>query len=118
VLSLVLGDSTQFFARVKALESEGAANIVSKPHVLTLSNVEAVLGATTEFFVRVEGNEEVDLFNVPVGTVLRVTPHVYDKGSNKGIKLLVNIEDGAVQSNSVVKLKTKCQSPGWVEYRL
>ena len=101
VLSLVLGDSTQFFARVKALEAEGAANIVSKPHVLTLSNVEAVLGATTEFFVRVEGNEEVDLFNVPVGTVLRVTPHVYNKGSNKGIKLLVNIEDGAVQGSSV-----------------
>ena len=101
VLSLVLGDSTQFFARVKALEAEGAANIVSKPHVLTLSNVEAVLGATTEFFVRVEGNEEVELFNVPVGTVLRVTPHVYNKGANKGIKLLVNIEDGAVQTSSV-----------------
>ena len=101
VLSLVLGDSTQFFARVKALEAEGAANIVSKPHVLTLSNVEAILGATTEFFVRVEGNEEVDLFNVPVGTTLRVTPHVYSKGLNKGIKLLVNIEDGAVQTSSV-----------------
>lgn len=101
VLSLVLGDSTQFFARVRALEAEGAANIVSKPHVLTLSNVEAVLGATTEFFVRVEGNEEVDLFNVPVGTTLRVTPHVYDVGPSKGIKLLVNIEDGAVQTSSV-----------------
>lgn len=101
-LSLVLGDSTQFFARVKALEQEGAARIVSKPHVLTLSNVEAVLGATTEFFVRVGGNDEVDLFNVPVGTVLRVTPHVYGEGEQAGIKLLVNIEDGSANSGAQV----------------
>jgi len=101
VLSLVLGDSTQFYARVKALEEEGAARIVSKPHVITLSNVEAVLGATTEFFVRVEGNEEVDLFNVPFGTTLRVTPHVFDEGANAGIKLLVNIEDGSPSGTQV-----------------
>ncbi len=102
VLSLVLGDSTQFFSRVRALEQEGAARIVSKPHVLTLSNVEAILGATTEFFVRVEGKDEVDLFNVPVGTTLRVTPHVFGEGKNSGIKLLVNIEDGSASSGNKV----------------
>jgi len=102
VLSLVLGDSTEFFARVRALEEEGAARIVSKPHVITLSNVEAVLGATTEFFVRVEGNDEVDLFNVPVGTVLRVTPHVYEQRGLNGIKLLVNIEDGTAATGARV----------------
>jgi type III secretion protein C len=44
--------------------------------------------------VRIAGREEVDLFNVSVGTSLRVTPHVFkDEGVAK-IKLLVTIEDG------------------------
>jgi len=101
ILSLMLGEPRDFMARIQALEERGAARVVSKPHVITLSDVEAVLAATTEFFVRVAGDEEVDLFNVPVGTTLRVTPHVFnDKGLNK-IKLLVNIEDGSQSSGQV-----------------
>ena len=102
ILSLILGDRTQFIARLRALEEKGAARIVSKPHVITLSNVEAVLGAVTEFFVRVEGNEEVDLFNVPVGTTLRVTPHVFTENGEYNIKLLVHIEDGAASPDQQV----------------
>ena len=98
VMSLVLGNKSQFMTRIRALEEQGAARIVSKPHVITLSDVEAVLGATTEFFVRLEGRDEVDLFNVPVGTTLRVTPHVFEEFGQAKIKLLVNIEDGT-QSN-------------------
>lgn len=94
VLSFMLGEPTDFLARIRALEERGAARIVSKPHVITLSDVEAVLGASTEFFVRIAGNQEVDLFNVPVGTFLRVTPHVFEDESGNRIKLLVNIEDG------------------------
>ncbi len=94
VLSFMLGEPTEFLARIRALEERGAAKVVSKPHVITLSDVEAVLGASTEFFVRIAGNEEVDLFNVPVGTFLRVTPHVFEERGGNRIKLLVNIEDG------------------------
>ena len=101
ILSTVLGAKEQFLARIRALEEKGAARVVSKPHVITLSDVEAVLGATTEFFVRVAGEEEVDLFNVPVGTVLRVTPHIFQESGQSKIKLLVNIEDGATSSREV-----------------
>ncbi len=102
VLSLMLGEPSNFIARIRALEEQGAARIISKPHVITLSDVEAVLGASTEFFVRVEGNEEVDLFNVPVGTFLRVTPHVFSDNRGNRIKLLVNIEDGTQANNKTV----------------
>ena len=100
-ISLVLGSRQQFIARIRALESQGAARIVSKPHVMTLSNVEALLDTTSTFFVRVEGQEEVDLFNVSVGTTLRVTPHVYEHGGHSQIKLRVNIEDGSTSDQSV-----------------
>lgn len=102
VLSLILGEPSNFLARIRALEERGAARIISKPHVITLSDVEAVLGASTEFFIRIEGNEEVDLFNVPVGTFLRVTPHVFSDYRGNRIKLLVNIEDGTQASNQTV----------------
>ncbi len=102
ILSFSLGEPANFLARVRALEQKGAARVISKPHVITLSDVEAVLAATTEFFVRVAGEEEVDLFNVPVGTTLRVTPHIFTDGGQNRIKLLVNIEDGSQTSGTPV----------------
>ena len=101
VVSLVLGDEARFLARIRALESQGAARIVSKPHVMTLANVEALLDTTSTFFVRVAGEEEVDLFDVSVGTTLRVTPHVFDDAGRRRIKLLVAIEDGAASDRTV-----------------
>jgi len=102
VLSAVLGESGEFLSRIRALEERGAARIVSKPHVVVLSDIQAVLGSTTEFFVRIAGLEQVDLFNVPVGTVLRVTPHVFRQAGRDRIKLLVDIEDGTPSRTSAV----------------
>lgn len=100
-LSFVLGDSRQFVARINALEKQGAAKVVSSPHVLTLSNVEALFNTSETFYVRVAGEEQVDLFSVSVGTSLRVTPHVFsDKGIDK-LKLLVTIDDGQQESQRV-----------------
>jgi type III secretion protein C len=96
-----MGGPTKFIARIRALESQGAARIVSKPHVITLSDVEAILDTTSTFFVRIAGDEEVDLFNVSVGTTLRVTPHVFDADDGPQIKLLVTIEDGSTSDRQV-----------------
>ena len=101
IVSLVLGDQSRFISRVRALETQGAARVVSKPHVITLSNVEALLDTTSTFFVRVAGQEEVDLFNVSVGTTLRVTPHVVDGADQTHIKLLVSVEDGSATDRTV-----------------
>ena len=93
-ISFVLGDNAKFIGRINALEAEGAAHIVSRPHVLTLSNVEAIFDTSSTFYVRIAGREEVDLFNVSVGTSLRVTPHVFKDDGKARIKLLITIEDG------------------------
>jgi type III secretion protein C len=101
VASVVLGSLGQFFARIRALQTEGAARIVSSPQVVTLSNVEAVFDNTSTFFVRVAGREQVDLFNVSAGTTLRVTPHVFRDREQTRIKLLVNVEDGSITGRQV-----------------
>ena len=101
VASVVLGSLGQFFARIRALQTEGAARIVSSPQVVTLSNVEAIFDNTSTFFVRVAGREQVDLFNVSAGTTLRVTPHVFRDRDQSRIKLLVNVEDGVITGRQV-----------------
>ena len=103
ILSLAFGDErAKFLARIRALEETGDAEIVSKPHVVTLANVEAILDTTQSFFARVQAAEDAALFKISVGTTLRVTPHVYRDGSDTRIKLLINIQDGATSPDATV----------------
>lgn len=100
-ISAVIGNAAQFVARITALQTEGAARVVSSPQVVTLSNVEAVFDSSSTFYVRVAGREEVDLFNVSAGTSLRVTPHVFKDAEGVRIKMLVAVEDGSVTGQQV-----------------
>ncbi len=99
--SAVLGNAGQFITRINALESQGAARVVSSPQVLTLSNVEAVFDSSQTFYVRVAGRDQVELFNVSAGTTLRVTPHVFKEGDQTRIKMRVSIEDGSLSTRTV-----------------
>jgi type III secretion protein C len=101
IASAVLGSAGQFLARIRALQTEGVARVVSSPQVVTLSNVEAVFDNSSTFFVRVAGREQVDLFNVSAGTQLRVTPHVFRDREQTRIKLMVNVEDGTISNRQV-----------------
>lgn len=100
-LNTVLGDSGNFLARVHALAKDGSAQVVSRPQVLTLSNLEAVLATDQSFFVRVAGREDVDLFDVSVGTSLRVVPSVAGDATDPQIRLRVAIEDGSLSAQTV-----------------
>jgi type III secretion protein C len=102
LLNTVLGNAGNFLARVNALARTGSANVISRPQVLTLSNLEAVLATDQSFFVRVAGNEDVDLFDVSVGTSLRVVPTVAGDAANPQIRLRVGIEDGSLSAEARV----------------
>lgn len=97
----IIGSNQEFIGRVNALEEKGAARIVSRPLLVTLSNVEAVFDRTRTFYVRVAGDRQVDLFNVTAGTVLRVNPHVMDDGGRPRIRMVIGVEDGAVLDSEV-----------------
>jgi type III secretion protein C len=95
-ISTVIGSSRQVLGRINALEQKGAARVVSRPQVMTLSNVEAVFDRTQTFYVRVAGRAEVDLFNVTTGTVLRVNPHVFRDRDQNRIRMMVDVQDGSI----------------------
>lgn len=102
-ISTIIGSQREFLGRITALETKGVARVVSRPQLMTLSNVEAVFDRTRTFYVRVAGREEVDLFNVTAGTVLRVNPHVFRDHDQTRIRMVVNIEDGSISQNSLVE---------------
>jgi type III secretion protein C len=110
VASAVLGSLAQFTASIRALQSDGAARIVSRPQVVTLSNVEAAFDDTSTFYVRVAGSYEVDLFDVTVGTSLRVTPHVFRDRDDTRIKLMVKVEDGSLTGQTVDQIPVVTRS--------
>jgi type III secretion protein C len=101
LLNTVLGNSGHFLARVNALAKSGSAQVISRPQVLTLSNLEAILATDQSFFVRVAGRDDVDLFDVSVGTSLRVVPSVAGDAADPQIRLRVAIEDGSVSDKTV-----------------
>ena len=102
-ISTIIGSQREFLARINALETRGAARVISRPQIVTLSNVEAVFDRTRTFYVRVAGDRQVDLFNVTAGTVLRVNPHVFRDQDQTRIRVLVNIEDGSISPTSAVE---------------
>jgi type III secretion protein C len=99
-IGTIIGNSTQFIARINALETQDLVKVVTTPQVVTLNDVEAVIESIRELYVPVNGAYEVDLFNVTAGQVLRVTPHVIEDGGRTRLRLLVTIEDGSVQVNT------------------
>jgi type III secretion protein C len=103
-VSTVLGSGANFISRINALASNGAARVVSRPQLITLSNVEALFDNNSTFYVRVAGRQEVDLFNVSAGTALRVTPNVFRDQEGWRIKLLVSVEDGNISKVQVDQL--------------
>lgn len=107
----IIGDGAQFVARISALESDDLTEVTSQPHVVTLNDVEAVIESSRTVYVPVEGAYEVDLFNVFAGTVLRVTPHIVRDGEETQIRLLVTVEDGDVEVQTVTSGDTVSTIP-------
>lgn len=102
VLTTILTDGgRQLVARVNALEQDGKASFRAAPKVLTLDNVEAKVERLRTFFVRVPGTYQTDLYDVSVGTSMRVTPLVVPEGADRRVKLSVRIDDGEITDERV-----------------
>jgi type III secretion protein C len=102
ILSTIYTHGNSFFiARIQAMEKNGNARMLGRPSVLTTDNLEATLENITTYYVSVKGNEEVDLFKVEAGTVLRVTPHIIENSvRGPSIKLAVTVQDDQENSNA------------------
>lgn len=100
--TILSGTGAFFLAKITALESTGDANVLSRPSVLTLDNLEAVLDLSETFYIKLEGERVADVVPVTAGVMLRVTPRLVEREGRRRISLAVDVEDGAIQSGALV----------------
>ncbi len=98
----ITGDPFSFLSRIRALESTGDARILSRPTILTFDNVEALFDQSESFFVKLEGQDEVDLAQIEVGLLVKVTPHLISESSRTRVQMLIDIEDGSLRPDEEV----------------
>lgn len=99
--ALIGGSGFEILTRLRALEKIGAGQIVSRPSVLTMENLQAVIRTDETVYVRVEGNMEVDLFDVSTGVQLRVTPAIIRDDESETFRLQIDITDGSFVDRTV-----------------
>ncbi|WGT65949.1 type III secretion system outer membrane ring subunit SctC [Variovorax paradoxus] len=106
MFTAAIGNSARNYllARVTALATNGNANFVARPKVMTLDNTEAVLENLSEFYVRVDGFQDAGLFSITAGTAVRVTPLIIDEKAGRGVMMSIDIVDGDLSPQSVDKI--------------
>ena len=101
----------KFAEAIRALEVDNHAQTLSRPSILTLDNTEAVINRQDTFYVSITAQYATNLYNVNAGVMLQVTPHLITENDEHKIKLLVNIQDGAIDfATTVNTLPTVSQS--------
>ena len=104
--SAVIADAaSSLLARIRALEADGYARVLSRPSILTIDNLGALIDLSETFYIQTQSDIS-GLSSVSVGVTLRVTPRVISDGNGKAVQLVVDIEDGAIQDHRVGILPT------------
>lgn len=98
--TLLISDAARFYARLKAMESNGEARVLATPTVLTLDNVAAVLDLSQSAYVSLIGERVADMSDITAGTMLRVIPRIIDDGGQTRVRLEVDIEDGSLNNGN------------------
>ena len=100
-----------FLSRIHALQTEGKANVLSRPKLATLNGIEAVLTNQQVFYPRVSSERAAQLYQIDVGLQMRVVPAVVRRHDGTAdIRLQVFIEDGSLGSQRVDNLPVTSKS--------
>ena len=102
--TIFTGDATNLITRVNALSTEGEGQVMSQPAVLTMNNSAAMIDNSKTFFVQLEGVEQVDLREIKVGSLLKVTPRIINEAGARRVQLKTTIEDGLITNQEVDRL--------------
>jgi type III secretion protein C len=104
--TIVTNGAVNLVARIRILESSGDASVQGRPSVLTLDNIGAIIDLSETFYIRVQGERVATVTPVTAGTTLRVTPRVINRGEEKLVQLVIDIEDGQIQDRQIDTLPT------------
>ncbi|WP_429547411.1 EscC/YscC/HrcC family type III secretion system outer membrane ring protein [Pseudomonas frederiksbergensis] len=92
--STVISNTGNFMVRLNALQRKAKARILSRPSVLTLSNMQAVLDRNTTFYTKLVSENVAKLESISAGSLLRVTPRLIGEEGQQEVMLTLNVQDG------------------------
>ncbi len=101
ITTVVTDAGRQLLSRIRALEGNGKAKIVSRPKVLGVVNRTASMVDKRVASVRVAGNLDANLFTVEAGTTMQVLPQVVPYADHREVRLTLFIEDGNFETETV-----------------
>jgi len=85
-------NANNFTAQISALNTQGVAQIVTRPIILTQDNVPAVFQSQQTFYAKLEAERIASLEGVTYGTVIDVLPRYSSSGEE--VEMVLDIEDG------------------------
>lgn len=85
-------DANTFLASITALNTQGIAQVVTRPIILTQDNVPAVFENQETFYARLVSERVASLEGVTYGTVINVLPRYSTSGEE--VEMILDIEDG------------------------
>ncbi|RBP36927.1 type II/III secretion system protein [Roseimicrobium gellanilyticum] len=97
--TLITGTSGKLAARLQALATDGKAQVISRPVLLTVANTEALFYDNNSLLLPVPGEHNADLFKVNAPLALRIKPvvmHPKNPGEQQLILLEIEIQDDTV----------------------
>jgi type III secretion protein C len=99
--TLFIQDAGKFAADLHALEGNGAASVIGNPSILTLENQPAVIDFSRTEYLTATSERVADIQPITAGTSLQVIPRSLDKGGKSQVQLIVDIEDGQIDTSQI-----------------
>jgi len=101
--TMLIGSNYRILSKVKALEKEGKARLLSQPSVLTIDNSPAQIINGTTAYNTVVGDRQAKFYAINAGLELNILPRIVETPKPgaapiepRQLHLLVNIGDGSV----------------------
>ncbi|MFJ3485271.1 type III secretion system outer membrane ring subunit SctC [Pseudomonas sp. NPDC090202] len=99
--TLFIQDAGKFAADLHALEGNGAASVIGNPSILTLENQPAVIDFSRTEYLTATSERVANIQPITAGTSLQVIPRSLDKGGESQVQLIVDIEDGQIDTSQI-----------------
>jgi type III secretion protein C len=100
--TLTAAGADYFVSRLRLLEQQGDASIQSRPSILTTENLGAVIDLSETFYIQTTSERSTLVTPVTAGITLRVTPRIVQEEPLYSIRLMVDIEDGQIQTQNTI----------------
>lgn len=100
--TLTAAGADYFVSRLRLLEQQGDASIQSRPSILTTENLGAVIDLSETFYIQTTSERSTLVTPVTAGITLRVTPRIVQQEPQYNIRLMVDIEDGQIQTQNTI----------------